>query len=423
MAGGVDDSDLPANPWEPGEVGAGEGVVDLEPRAGHKRAFITEMNGKLMFAPLRWPWSARYLASDTARCRGDHPPGEPVPAEDCTCGFYAVADVDTLDGHIGVSDPCTVVIDADLSGRVVEYEQGFRAERQDVMCVHLNKRCVCCRAEASTLGAIDHRHGNVVVPLCTKHARKASWTLEPADLAGKLGCEVAVDLDEPRRRMPRRSAGTMLLLVALMGVFGAVAGGWVMGVMMVVTLVPTMAAMLLLHPHSPMKVTPARLLLLPMAALMLMVPLGLVMAANVGLGTNQLSAKDTARNIKSVTSVVDGGPDVNINERAWKLAAAANAAPGVASTAVAAVDGTTVELAVVLPGVSGPRCMQATITDNGNVTAQELSKGPTGPTVGSLIECLDRAQALDDTQTDKTPTTSTASTTGPTTTGASTDGQ
>ena len=88
-----------------------------------------------------------YGVDENASClrRGCTPPGL-----DCLCGFYAFADrgraVDLLD-RMSRSHPHEhyVLLTADLDGVVLEYEHGFRAERQRIVRIEIADQCVDCR--------------------------------------------------------------------------------------------------------------------------------------------------------------------------------------------------------------------------------------------------------------------------------------
>jgi len=91
--------------------------------------------------------SVRYGVDEHATClrRGCSPPGL-----DCLCGFYAFAEraraVDLLN-RLSRSHPHEhyVLLTADLDGEVLEYEHGYRAERQRIVRVEIAHQCVECR--------------------------------------------------------------------------------------------------------------------------------------------------------------------------------------------------------------------------------------------------------------------------------------
>ncbi len=91
----------------------------------------------------------RYAVDARAWC----PRGCTVPTPSCRCGFYAMhGDVESRDLSANVpwaqrAEPLSVRLDVALSGVVLEYELGYRAERQRVLEVGIPDRCVPCAAE------------------------------------------------------------------------------------------------------------------------------------------------------------------------------------------------------------------------------------------------------------------------------------
>jgi len=90
--------------------------------------------------------SLRYGIDTLAQCRRRtcEPPGL-----DCRCGFYAFRDrAQALEllGQLGVRHPARsyVLLSVDLDGTVLEYEAGFRAERQRVLRIEIPDACMRC---------------------------------------------------------------------------------------------------------------------------------------------------------------------------------------------------------------------------------------------------------------------------------------
>jgi hypothetical protein len=54
-----------------------------------------------------------------------HPPPHSVPGEDCSCGFYAMKDLESM---LRFSAPGLVLGRVKLAGKVIEYTSGYRAE-------------------------------------------------------------------------------------------------------------------------------------------------------------------------------------------------------------------------------------------------------------------------------------------------------
>jgi hypothetical protein len=151
--------------------------VFATPIKGRKFARLVRRGDGIAFLPAFFQAnSAPYRAASHATCEL----GEPHPAPDprCTCGFYAVADDEQL-WRLGTGDPELVVLDVDLSGRVIEHEHGYRASNQRVRQVSVPRRCVRCGREAQLL---NKRMFGAVVPACTRCARRP-LTLEEASEA------------------------------------------------------------------------------------------------------------------------------------------------------------------------------------------------------------------------------------------------
>lgn len=124
--------------------------------------------------------SLRYGVDELARCRrrACHPPGL-----DCRCGFYAFRDrqraVD-LFAQLTVRHPARsyVLLTVDLDGEVLEYDLGFRAERQRVLRIEVPGVCIRCLREdrhqpAVALVAHPHFRGEQLLYERTLLARLA----------------------------------------------------------------------------------------------------------------------------------------------------------------------------------------------------------------------------------------------------------
>lgn len=124
--------------------------------------------------------SLRYGVDGLARCRRRAcvPPGL-----DCRCGFYAFREraraVD-LFGVLTVRHPARsyVLLSVDLDGQVLEYERGFRAQRQRVLRIEVPSVCTRClrdgrRTPATTFLAHAHFRGEQLLYERTLSARVA----------------------------------------------------------------------------------------------------------------------------------------------------------------------------------------------------------------------------------------------------------
>jgi hypothetical protein len=175
--------------------------------------------------------SVRYGVDEHASClrRGCSPPGL-----DCRCGFYAYADraraVDLLD-VLSRTHPHEhyVLLTVDLDGDVLEYEHGFRAERQRVVRIEIADQCVGCRDSqrpAPVVALVTHPQFRVeqlrgqrdlvahsgmpsgsspLRPLCAQHLPSTPGTAHTlTSLRSLAGTEIARlgDDEAPRRRRP-----------------------------------------------------------------------------------------------------------------------------------------------------------------------------------------------------------------------------
>lgn len=171
----------------------------------------------------------RYDVEDDARC----PRGCVRPADGCDCGFYALrpeAEERVLHPSGRLLRVTSVRLDVELSGAVLEYELGYRAQHQRVLRVMIPKRCASCARfdedqEAVALVPVavnfwqpgvsvlsrTSREGRepwpVLEPACDLHrrARVRAPTIGLADLTGLLGTEVVWESAETTgRREPER---------------------------------------------------------------------------------------------------------------------------------------------------------------------------------------------------------------------------
>ena len=156
----------------------------------------------------------RYDVEDDARC----PRGCVRPADGCDCGFYALrpeAETEVFGPNRRLLRATSVRLDVELSGAVLEYDLGYRAQSQRVLRVAVPKLCASClrfddEREAVALVPIpaSFLQPTVTVTSRTSSAGREPWpVLEPtcelhrrarsgapsvgiADLAGLIGTEV-----------------------------------------------------------------------------------------------------------------------------------------------------------------------------------------------------------------------------------------
>lgn len=107
----------------------------LAARRAHIEAFTPNGSGdKLVFRSLTTNFTFGKQAIASCNKHYDHT----APDLNCTCGFYAVP-ADKLTSYT-FSDTVTLLVE--LSGKIIEHEEGFRAQKQQVCEVKI-KKCGC----------------------------------------------------------------------------------------------------------------------------------------------------------------------------------------------------------------------------------------------------------------------------------------
>ena len=91
-------------------------------------------------------WSsgqAVYRAEDTAVCFWS--PRHSAPKRRCSCGFYCLHSLEATRAMACEEEyRSTVILEVEVRGRFIRYEEGFRYSSQRVLAVRTN-RCVCGR--------------------------------------------------------------------------------------------------------------------------------------------------------------------------------------------------------------------------------------------------------------------------------------
>ncbi|MGB5952666.1 MAG: hypothetical protein WBG57_09170 [Ornithinimicrobium sp.] len=171
----------------------------------------------------------RYDVDDQAACLRSRctPPGL-----DCVCGFYAFKNrsqaVELLhELHVNRPQDLYGLLSADLDGEVLEYEHGFRAQRQRIVRIELPQHCSQCPSHAGApseamylthpqfridhLGTTRDVQSHSALPkgfapvraLCQLHLPSEEMhILTLMDLRARIGTEVALlpAEDQPPRR-------------------------------------------------------------------------------------------------------------------------------------------------------------------------------------------------------------------------------
>jgi hypothetical protein len=107
----------------------------------------------------------RYRFNDLARCLKRSGCSE-VPALGCDCGFNAMK---TRESAVRLLERWRgfLLLEVDLYGRIVEHRDGWRAEEQDVLRIHVPARCSRFICRRGTTGFRRRRAG--WYPACTEH--------------------------------------------------------------------------------------------------------------------------------------------------------------------------------------------------------------------------------------------------------------
>jgi hypothetical protein len=186
-----------------------------EARRGYKAAqvLVTEDGTAATLSGITLGGS--YLAEDVARCGR---PGCAPPSLSCACGFYAFKSRAEAVALVRETLACNglrhkALLTVELDGTVLEYERGYRGERQRVMGVAFERSCTACEQEgnvgrATTLAASRQYHLSPfarslptsrppaasmvpVRPVCDRHVPPGGQALSLPELAGLLGTEVS----------------------------------------------------------------------------------------------------------------------------------------------------------------------------------------------------------------------------------------
>ncbi len=162
-----------------------------------KRARLRVDGGTLRFEGTGVPHT--YSVEDTAvhspsYSTGADPHPSPDPNFACrTCGFYAMSDRNALPILRWEYVNSTLDLEVELSGTIIEYEKGYRAQRQRVLAVWVDRHCGVCRSvsdapPAATAEGLRVVEGNYVVPSCRSCTPLGLVSLSEA--SGLLGTEI-----------------------------------------------------------------------------------------------------------------------------------------------------------------------------------------------------------------------------------------
>lgn len=136
---------------------------------------------------------AMYFAVSSGRQSFTSPSTHFTPSLDCQCGFYAWKTTQGAHEYMkGIPDGY-VLMQVELFGRVIQHENGYRAQSQRVLGVQVPSTCsgLLCGQPATCLEFLAHGREAPYKVLCAAHRPALSLSVVGvADIANALGCEV-----------------------------------------------------------------------------------------------------------------------------------------------------------------------------------------------------------------------------------------
>lgn len=195
----------------------------VEPFVGWKRARLVRINGHVRFYGATV--EASYEAEAVADCRRRNldyllrssifsmaPPApqqvsevapsheHQAPADQCACGFYAVADQSHWEVLRRDYPDGFARLEVELYGKVIRYTNGYRAEKQRVLAAWVDPACWGCsmwsqvgieRHPGAQMAGMVDAHG-LLRPVCAQCAVGLAdrLLLSLADISSDLGTEV-----------------------------------------------------------------------------------------------------------------------------------------------------------------------------------------------------------------------------------------
>ncbi len=157
------------------------------PLRGHKLAYPM-LSGDGTTAGFKGVWASAqpvYQVRDSAACfwNNRHTP----PERRCGCGFYCFHSADAARAMSCESQyRSSVILDVEVSGRFIRYEEGFRYSEQRVLVVHLN-RCPCGRPASVLVDSGSGITGWLQLQPCCLRCIGSRETLTPARFGALLG--------------------------------------------------------------------------------------------------------------------------------------------------------------------------------------------------------------------------------------------
>jgi hypothetical protein len=157
------------------------------PLRGHKLAYPM-LSGDGQMAGFKGVWASAqpiYQVRDSAACfwNTNHSP----PERRCGCGFYCFHSSEAAHAMACESQyRSSVILDVEISGRFIRYEEGFRYSDQRVLAVHLN-RCSCGRPAGVLVDSGSGTTGWLQLQPCCLRCIGPKESISPARFGALLG--------------------------------------------------------------------------------------------------------------------------------------------------------------------------------------------------------------------------------------------
>ena len=151
-------SALPPEPEQPEPEPVAEAIPGVRALRVRTDGTLLTVNNRVLAAEPTCP----AICDTTLRGYRERDTGHEVPAWDCSCGFYALSSE-----HSRRLDPRDWWAPVTLWGRVIEHENGWRAQYQRIDALCAPTSCRGCAQAASVLATGETSHG-VLMGWCGK---------------------------------------------------------------------------------------------------------------------------------------------------------------------------------------------------------------------------------------------------------------
>ncbi len=159
----------------------------IGPLPGYKLAYPM-LSGDGQGAAFKGIWSSIqqvYRVRDSADCFWNH--HHAPPQRRCGCGFYCLHSLDAARAMACEGQyRSTVLLEVEVSGRFIRYEEGLRYSDQRVLAVHLN-RCLCGRPASVLVDSGTGVTGWLQLQPCCLRCSGRKKTITPSRFAALLG--------------------------------------------------------------------------------------------------------------------------------------------------------------------------------------------------------------------------------------------